>query len=907
MPELSLHDVIDRFTQAMRALDIETEATIQADGQRHRFRVTGDKAGSENGWYVLHMDGVPAGAFGCWKRGISETWCAKSASGMTDAERQALHERMDASRRAQEAEQARIRAECKAKAERLWSEAAEAVSASHPYLVAKGVKSYGLRQLRDALVVPVRADAGGLVGLQFIQPDGTKRFLAGTPKAGSYHRITGSMERVLICEGYATGASLHEATGCAVAIAFDAGNLMAVATTLRDKLPDAELVLCADDDRHTEGNPGKTKATAAARAVGGLLAVPTFHADDNGTDFNDMHQRQGIDAVLAAVEAAAVPENLKKPEAENSTNLNICDASPDHIADADNMVSDVAKAIERHAYAGGEYQLGPRGVFFTDDKGDSRWICAPLHIIAKTRDGKSVEWGRLLQWQDDDHVTHRWAMPMELLQGDGSDMRRELARQGLQISPTKTARDHLASYLQVWPTDQRARCVDRLGWHGNVYLTPGEAIGADDEIVVFQNAHALEPALSVSGTAEDWRDSVAKLAADNSRMVFALSVAFAGPLAAIAGEGSGGFHLRGASSSGKSTALKAAASVWGSPDAYLRLWRATANGLEGLAALHNDNVLVLDELSQIDPREAGEAAYMLANGQGKARASRSGAARQAARWRVLFLSAGEVSLSTLIASTGKRTNAGQEVRLADIPADAGAGHGAFEVLHGFTAASVLADALTVAVERYHGAVGLAWLHHIVESRQALADLIAEGVRDFVAEAVPTGASGQVARVARRFGLVAVAGELASHYGLTGWREGMASAAVARCFADWLEGFGGTVNREQQTMLAQVRGFFESHGSSRFEGIDATHDQRVPNRAGFYRDLPAGGREYLVLPGVFKDEVCKGIDHKAAAKELAEHGWIKTESDGGKTVSTVLPGMGKSRVYAFMPAMWRDAA
>jgi len=331
----ALHDVIDRFTQAMREAGIETEATIQADGQRHRFRVTGDKAGSENGWYVLHLDGVPAGAFGCWKRGVSDTWCAKSASGLTDSERQALHERMEASRRAQEAEQARVRAECKAKAERLWSDAAETVSADHPYLVAKGVKSYGLRQLRDALVVPVRADAGGLVGLQFIQPDGTKRFLTGTPKAGSYHRITGDLSRVLICEGYATGASLHEATGCAVAIAFDAGNLLAVATILRDKLPDAVLVLCADDDRNTEGNPGQTKARAAAVAVGGLVVVPEFPLGTSGTDFNDLHHLQGLQSVRTAIEAVCSPEVQHEA------------AGAGHVAEASNMSADgVATAAD---------------------------------------------------------------------------------------------------------------------------------------------------------------------------------------------------------------------------------------------------------------------------------------------------------------------------------------------------------------------------------------------------------------------------------------------------------------------------------------------------------------------------------------------------------------------------------
>ena len=888
----SANEVIDSFTQAMREHGIETDEAIIADGKLKRFRVTGNKAGDTSGWYILHLDGVPNGVFGCYKRHVNEKWCAKLSSAMTDDEKQALEARIAASKREQEAEQARVWEECKRRAKGLWA-SADAASSTHDYLVNKGVKAYGLKQLKDALLVPVMDSAGGLVGLQFVQVDGTKRFLTGTPKAGCYHRITGDMTKLLICEGYSTGASLHEATGYAIAIAFDAGNLMSVAKAIREKRPDAELVLCADDDRATSGNVGMTKARAAAIEVNGLLAVPTFSDDSTGTDFNDMHQQSGLEAVRAAIEAAA------KPEIENSTNLNINESTTSTGIAASNTV-------ERHAYAGGEYQLTAHGVFFTDDKGESRWICAPLRIIAKTRDGKYVEWGRLLEWADDDGVKHRWAMPMDLLQGDGGDMRRELARQGLQISPTKFARDHLASYLQVWPTDTRARCVDRLGWHGGTYLTPNEAIGAGDELVVFQNAHALEPAFAITGTVQDWRESVARLAAGNSRIVFALSVAFAGSLASIAGEGSGGFQLRGASSTGKSTALKAASSIWGSPDTYMRLWRATANGLEGLAALHNDNLLILDELSQIDPREAGEAAYMLANGQGKARASRSGAARQAAQWRVLFLSSGEVSLSTLIASTGKRINAGQEVRLADIPADAGAGFGAFEELHDITDASTLAQALTEAAGKYHGAVGREWLNRIVQDREKLAGLVTQGVRDFVEGVTPKGASGQVIRVARRFGLVAAAGELATHYGLTGWREGEASDAVSKCFIDWMDGFGGTVNREQQQMLAQVRGFFEAHGASRFEAIGANADQRIANRVGFYRGMGNSEREYLVLPEAFKSEICKGLDAKSVAAELVARGWIRAES-GHHTISTTLPGVGKTRCHVFTPLIWEDAA
>ena len=145
--------------------------------------------------------------------------------------------------------------------------------------------------------------------------------------------------------------------------------------------------------------------------------------------------------------------------------------------------------------------------------------------------------------------------------------------------------------------------------------------------------------------AEEWRENVAALAGETREWCSPSVVAFAGPLIEPAGEDSGGFHLRGASSTGKSTALRLAASVWGNPSQYCRLWRATTNGLEGLAALHNDGVLILDELGQVDPRDAGEAAYMLANGRGKARAARDGTARQSATWRLFFLSAGEESLS----------------------------------------------------------------------------------------------------------------------------------------------------------------------------------------------------------------------------------------------------------------------
>lgn len=792
-------------------------------------------------------------------------------------------------------------------ARELWVKA-KPVPSDNPYLARKGVnpvvtlreidaagasaiigyapQSSGQNLTGRLLVVPVKQDGKqGLSTLELIDGAGRKTALAGRgSKTGGFwaaQRLpdgTGGGITLLIGEGVATGLSAHEATGYMAIAALSSGNLGKVASLMRERYPDARLVVLADLVKAT-GDPDE-HAIKAAESSGAALALPDFGANrpEGETDFNDMAVRQGPEAVKRCIDEAI---NGAATQGDSMT----------------------------YSYGGGCFEVSPRGVFFTGTDKDGnelppRWICSPLSVMAKTRDAKSSEWGRLLEWQDDDHMRHQWAMPSELLQGDGADMRRELARRGLSIAPSKAAHDLLTSFLQVWPVDERARCVERLGWHGAVYVTPAESIGQDGEIVVFQNAHALEPSFSVSGTAEEWRASVAALAAGNSRLVFVLSAAFAGALADVVGEDSGGFHLRGGSSSGKSTALKVAASVWGDPSAYPRLWRATANGLEGLAALHNDGLLILDELSQIDPKEAGEAAYLLANGQGKSRASRTGTARQSARWRLLFLSAGEESLSALMARAGKRTNAGQEIRLADIESDAGAGMGAFEALHDQPTPAALALAVKDAAIRCHGAVGVEWLHRIVADRAKLADFIEDGIRQFVQEVTTTDAAGQVLRVARRFALVAVAGELATHYGLTGWLEDEAINAARKCFAAWLEGFGGTGNREERAMLSQVRAFFETHGASRFEDMNANSDQRIPNRAGFYRTTPNGTREFLVLPEAFRMDVCQGFDLKAATAALAKAGWLEKNGDRNTQVIR-LSGLATTRCYVFNGRMWED--
>jgi putative DNA primase/helicase len=191
----------------------------------------------------------------------------------------------------------------------LWSSASVQVN-GHPYLEKKDVKAHGIRRSGDRLLIPVKDTAGTLHGIQAIGPDGAKRFNTGATLRGHFHLIGKPAGRLYLCEGYATGATIHEATGAAVAVAFHAGNLKAVAWVLRDTYPGAELVVCADDDRHTEGNPGLTHARTAAAAAGGLVLVPRFRRPGPGfTDFNDLARSEGLAAVRAQLQR---PERVER-------------------------------------------------------------------------------------------------------------------------------------------------------------------------------------------------------------------------------------------------------------------------------------------------------------------------------------------------------------------------------------------------------------------------------------------------------------------------------------------------------------------------------------------------------------------------------------------------------------------
>ncbi|WP_066260416.1 toprim domain-containing protein, partial [Hydrogenophaga flava] len=349
-------EIIDQFRRAMAEHDIRTDDALIADGKFHRMHVVGDRKLSRNGWYVLHLDGLPSGAFGCNKRYGNEakfTWSGKGIKPLTTEERLAFCRRMEAQRAARDAEKLRLQEAAAQHAQFMWDQAQPLDGDDHPYLKRKGVRSHGLRVgpwekidhdtgsvdvvAERALLIPIRDTGKALRSMQAIFPakiwgDRDKDYLKDGVKDGCFFAMgkpvtvehVGRQRMVImIGEGYATVASAHEATGHAGIVAFDAGNLVPVAKALHKKFPDALFVLLADNDQwtgpthenpHVPKNPGLTKAHKAAEAVGGLVVTPPFARSEGKpgstgklsgpTDFNDLHQLFSLNVVRDVIEAA---------------------------------------------------------------------------------------------------------------------------------------------------------------------------------------------------------------------------------------------------------------------------------------------------------------------------------------------------------------------------------------------------------------------------------------------------------------------------------------------------------------------------------------------------------------------------------------------------------------------------
>jgi phage/plasmid primase-like uncharacterized protein len=274
-------DAASQFRSACEEFGLSPESVSDTGGRIVRCPARNDKPGRKSGWYIFFDDGLPAGEFGDWHTGECRTWCAKPEPSMSAAELEWLRYQREQARIAREADRVQRSADAAQSAREKWSKAEDATA--YPYLEKKGVSAFGLKLLGGKLLIPLFDAHGDIHGLQKIDSTGEKRFTFGCEKRGKFFVLPGQ-GKTAVCEGYATAASVHMATGWTTLVAFDAGNLKPVADTWKEAHPQEDMLICGDAD--DAGRKG-------AQACG----LPMLFPPGEGMDWNDVHARDGLEAV----------------------------------------------------------------------------------------------------------------------------------------------------------------------------------------------------------------------------------------------------------------------------------------------------------------------------------------------------------------------------------------------------------------------------------------------------------------------------------------------------------------------------------------------------------------------------------------------------------------------------------
>jgi len=539
---------------------------------------------------------------------------------------------------------------------------------------------------------------------------------------------------------------------------------------------------------------------------------------------------------------------------------------------------------------------------------------SPIAVLGRTRSDAGGEgWGYLVAVRTPTAAWETQVLPARLLAGDGREMRETLADLGFVCPQDRAGRQALAEYVGYAASGQIVDVASRPGWLNDAFVLPQEVIQpAAPERRALIDMGGRQHHFAVGGEREVWRE-LAGMAQNNSRAAFAICVALAAPLLRPLNESGNGFHLYGRSSRGKTTLLTLAGSVWGGGgrDGFVRAWRMTMNGVEAILSDHNDVLLPLDELTLTSPENVREAAYLLANGQGKVRSRRDGSARPTAQWRTLVLSSGENTAANQIRSGRGRSTGGMSVRLIDVPVEYQSGS-TFEDISGFADEGEFATTLNAVARCNYGYAGPEFVRHLVAETD-LRGRAGGFMREAQDAMVEKTDDPQVARVARAFALVEAAGILATRYGVLPWREGAASDAVRTCFAAWRAERGSGRSEEERDALEHLRTFFALHGGARFERIkvigaddDDPDSMRadqamVRERCGYRLEEEDGTVAYCVLPEAWRSEIAQDHDPQLLIKVARERGALRMGENGRPQRKRRLPDYPRgTRVYEIVP-------
>ncbi|MHC4070511.1 MAG: DUF927 domain-containing protein [Planctomycetota bacterium] len=448
------------------------------------------------------------------------------------------------------------------------------------------------------------------------------------------------------------------------------------------------------------------------------------------------------------------------------------------------------------------YSLSHLGVRTAgDEKQDEKILGGPVWVSARTRNPENNEWGIFVEWIDDDNIDHEIAVPSQRLHEFNGALVPELAASGLYVVPG--LEKPLIRYLGRYRPTNRLTSVSRLGWLDTqdgqlAYMLPtGVQQKSSAERCVFQPERHSPTTHSIrtQGSLEDWQKHVVAKLKGNPLLLFGACIGFVGPLLKAAHIESGGFHFHGASSRGKTTIAQVAASVMGSgadpaesPDrSYIQRWNTTLNGLEGLAAAHNDGILVLDELQTCGARDFRKVIYNLSGGHGKVAMNANRTLRPPREWRLVFLSTGEISTEQKIEEERHPFSPGQRLRMLDIPIQGGI----IQETTGQPADEFVTE-LKSACTKYFGNAGLEFIRGLIERYETSAKFqarIKQDLEDVIATIPSSGLEPEARRAQKRFALVQVAGQLAVRLGILPVTESEVADAVRTARNAWIDGLG----------------------------------------------------------------------------------------------------------------------
>lgn len=498
------------------------------------------------------------------------------------------------------------------------------------------------------------------------------------------------------------------------------------------------------------------------------------------------------------------------------------------------------------------------------------WLCSSLDVIGSGSDG--AERYLVLRWKSKGEEITRAIPCADIGEREGW---RILKSGGVQVTTKSTLRATLADWLQQCGTSQEWIISHTTGWHHGAYIMPdGEVIGEPEIPILFNGRSAASSGYAVVGTAESWRDSVARLAGGNPSMMLGVAAALSAPLIGLVGADGFGVHLFEQSSAGKTTTANIASSLYGEPDALRLTWYGTALGIANEAEAHNDSLLPLDEVGQgSSAKDVATSAYTLFNGAGKLQGAKEGGNRELKRWRTVAISTGEMDIETFLSAGGLKVKAGQLVRLLNIPMEKST------VFNGLPNGKAHADALKEAWIDNHGAAGREWVkwlaNHQQEAKQAVRD-----AQTRWRGLIPADYGEQVHRVAERFAILEAA--LVTGASITGWSEQASRDAIQHSFNAWVKEFG-TGNKEHQQIIEQCEAFLNAYGLSRFAPLPYDPSSMPIRDLAGYRKRKSSHDDaplvFYTFPATFEKEIAQGFNARQFARVLAAAGLLSEPSSG----------------------------